>query len=145
MDYRTLHLLLRCGREFSHNSMRRQELNDTECMICSYIHSSDGCSQDDVAEALKTDKTTVAKALACLEEKNCVTRTVDEADRRVKRLSLTSSGREKTETLVKVHNDWLSRVMECLSEDEKTQFENCCGRLLSAAENLRKENGENKR
>ena len=141
MDYQTLNLLFRCGKEFSHGKIRQQELSDTECMICSYIFSHENCSQDDVSVALKTDKTTVGKALACLENKACVRRTQDESDRRVKRLSLTDTGRAKVAELVDIHNNWLRDIMTCLSEEEQKQFENYCGRLLIAAEKLT-DNGE---
>ena len=141
MDYQILNLLFRCNKEFSHEKIRKQELSDTECMICSYIYSHENCSQDDVSVALKTDKTTVGKALASLEKKNCVVRTTDGADKRIKRLSLTENGREKVAELVDIHNNWLRDIMTCLSEEEQKQFENFCDRLLSAAEKLTLDNG----
>ena len=136
MDYQTLNLLFRCNKEFSHERIRKQELSDTECMICSYIYSHGNCSQDDVSAALKTDKTTVGKALASLEGKACVLRTQDEADKRVKRLSLTAVGREKVTKLIDIHDHWLREIMTCLSEEEQKQFESICERLLAAAEKL---------
>ena len=136
MDYQTLNLLFRCNKEFSHEKIRLQELSDTECMICSYIYSHENCSQDDVSVALKTDKTTVGKALASLEKKNCVLRNQDTEDKRFKRLSLTAFGREKVSELVDIHNNWLNEIMKCLSEEEQKNFENYCKRLLNAAENL---------
>ena len=141
MDYQTLDLLFRCSREFSHKKIRMQELSDTECMICSYIFSHAGCSQDDVSVALKTDKTTVGKALAALENKGCVVRTQDLSDKRIKRLALTQIGREKVEKLLDIHNNWLREIMTCLSEGEQNQFENYCVRLLAAAEVLTQKNG----
>ena len=136
MDYQTLNLLFRCNKEFSHEKIRMQELSDTECMICSYIYSHKSCSQDDVSVALKTDKTTVGKALASLEKKNCVVRNQDTEDKRFKRLSLTADGHKKVSELVDIHNNWLNEIMKCLTEDEKKNFENYCDRLLNAAENL---------
>ena len=136
MDYQTLNLLFRCNKEFSHEKIRRQELSDTECMICSYIYSHENCSQDDVSVALKTDKTTVGKALTSLENKACVIRTQDEADKRVKRLSLTDAGRKKVAELIDIHDGWLRDIMTCLSPEEQKQFENICKRLLAAAEKL---------
>ena len=136
MDYQTLNLLFRCSKEFSHEKIRLQELSDTECMICSYIYSHENCSQDDVSVALKTDKTTVGKALASLEKKNCVLRNQDTSDKRFKRLSLTAFGREKVSELVDIHNNWLNEIMKCLTEEEQKNFENYCKRLLNAAENL---------
>lgn len=136
MDYQTLNLLFRCNKEFSHSKIRMQELSDTECMICSYIYSHENCSQDDVSVALKTDKTTVGKALASLEKKNCVVRNQDTADKRFKRLSLTDAGHKKISELVDIHNNWLAEIMNCLSEEEQKNFENYCDRLLTAAEKL---------
>ena len=141
MDYQILNLLFRCNKEYSHEKIRRQELSDTECMICSYVFLHENCSQDDVSTALKTDKTTVGKALAALEKKNCVARTADKADKRIKRLSLTENGRRKIAALMDLHNNWLSEIMTCLSGEEQKQFENYCGRLLSAAEKLAQRNG----
>ena len=138
MDFQTLNLLFRCNKEFSHEKIRRQELSDTECMICSYIYSHENCSQDDVSVALKTDKTTVGKALMSLEKKNCVLRVQDAADKRVKRLSLTDTGREKIAALADLHNNWLEKILTCLSREEQEQFENYCERLLAAAEQLTK-------
>lgn len=143
MDYQILNLLFRCNKEFSHEKIRKQDLSDTECMICSYIYSHENCSQDDVSGALKTDKTTVGKALASLESKECVVRTQDEFDKRIKRLSLTDVGRKKVAELVDIHNNWLHDIMTCLTKEEQKQFENYCKRLLVAAEKLT-DNGGNK-
>lgn len=142
MDYQTLNLLFRCSKKFNHEKIRMQELSDTECMICSYIYSHENCSQDDVSVALKADKTTVGKALASLEKKNCIVRTQDAADKRIKRLSFTGAGREKVGKLADLHNNWLAEIMTCLSENEQKQFENYCDRLLAAAEKLTLNNGD---
>lgn len=143
MDYQILNLLFRCNKEFSHEKIRLQKLSDTECMICSYIYSHEKCSQDDVSVALKTDKTTVGKALASLENKGCVVRIQDESDKRIKRISLTDVGLEKVAELLDVHNNWLRDIMTCLSSEEQKQFENYCERLLAAAEKLTENNGGN--
>ena len=136
MDYQILNLLFRCSKEFSHRKIRMQDLSDTECMICSYIYSHENCSQDDVSVALKTDKTTIGKALASLERRNCVVRTQDVSDKRIKRLRLTGNGCEKVAQLVDLHDNWLSEIMTCLSEEEQRRFENYCRRLLDAAEKM---------
>lgn len=144
MDYQILNLLFRCSKEFSHEKIRLQELSDTECMICSYIFSHENCSQDDAAIALKTDKTTVGKALASLENKGCVVRTQDRTDKRIKRLFLSDLGRAKVAELVDIHNNWLHDIMTCLSGEEQKQFENYCKRLLAAAEKLTDNGGKRK-
>ena len=144
MDYQILNLLFRCNKEFSHEKIRKLELSDTECMICSYIYSHENCSQDDVSVALKIDKTTVGKALASLENKGCVVRPQDASDKRIKRLSLTDVGQKKVAELIDIHNNWLRDIMTCLSDKEQNQFENYCERLLAAAEKMTNNGGIDK-
>ena len=128
MDYQILNLLFRCSKEFSHEKIRKQELSDTECMICSYIYSHANCSQDDVSVTLKTDKTTVGKALASLENKECVVRTQDDADKRIKRLSLTAVGREKVAELVDMRLQSACSCSFALSEFFPTsKMQKCIG------------------
>lgn len=143
MDFTTLNLLFRCSKEYSHEKIHLKDLSDTECMICSFIYAHPDCSQENVATALKADKTTVAKALAALEGKSCVQRTRDETDRRKMRLRLTETGYDRVAGLIDIHNEWLSAVLSCLSPEEQAQFENYCERLLSQAESLadKRENG----
>ena len=136
MDFLTLDLLLRCNREYSHRELRSQNVNDSECMICTYVYSNPGCSQDDAAWALKMDKTTVAKALLALETKGYVQRVQDAADKRVKRLCVTDAGREKITALIALHDRWLSQVLTCLSASEQAQFESYCQRVLLSAQAL---------
>ena len=136
MDVQIWTLLFRCQRDFSHNKLRDQNISDTECLLCTYVSSHEGCSQDDAAAALKMDKTTVAKALLALENRGIIERTQDTADKRIKRLRLTADGREKVSGLLELHNAWLTEVMSCLTPEEQAQFESCCERLLTAAEAL---------
>ncbi len=142
MDYQKLNLLFRCDKKFSHEKIRKQDLSDTECMICSYIYFHKNCSQEDVSVTLKTDKTTVGKALASLEKKNCVARMQDETDRRIKRLSLTEIGKNKISKLLDIHDFWLRDIMTCLSKEEQKQFENYLDRLNAAAEKLTYKKGK---
>ena len=136
MDFQTLDLLYRCSRIFSHGKIRSHGLSDTEYMLCSYVYSNPGRTQDDAAQALKIDKTTAAKALMSLEEKGCILRTQDSIDRRKKRLSVTSVGKEKIDGLMDLHDRWMTEIVSCLSPEEQRQFDNCCKRLLLAAEAL---------
>lgn len=140
MDFRTLNLLFRFSKEFSHSRIRMKGLSDTEYMICSFAYTNEGCSQDDVVSALKIDKTTVGKALFTLEKKGCVERTTDTKDKRKKCLRVTEEGYKRIMDLMNVHNDWLSEVMTCLSSEEQEQFEGYCKRLLAKAESLADEN-----
>lgn len=129
-----MNLLFQCSKEFSHNEKRNRNLSDTEYMICSFLQNHPDCSQEDVASAMKIDKTTVAKALLTLEDKQCIQRLQDRSDRRIKRLRITETGLSRVSSLMNTHNEWLSEIMSCLTTDEQKQFEGYCERLLIAAE-----------
>lgn len=140
MDFKTLNLIYRFSKDFSHRKIRMKGLSDTEYMICTYVYSNEGCSQDDVVSALKIDKTTIGKALFTLEKKGCVARSTDTADKRKKCLRVTEEGYKKIMDLMSVHNDWMSEVLTCLSPKEQDMFEDYCKRILCKAELLAKEN-----
>lgn len=134
MDFQVLNLLLKCGMDFGHKRIRNRGLSDTECLICSYVYSHPGCSQDDAVQGLRMDKTTLAKALRTLEDKGCVERTQDAQDRRKNVLKVTQSGAERISEIAHLHDRWLSGILETLNPEERSQFESYCARLLEAAE-----------
>ena len=138
MDFQTLNHLYRYSMEFSHEKIRITELSDTECMICSFVYGHPDCSQDDVANALKMDKTTIGKAISSLETKKCILREKDTSDKRRNRLRITEHGFERISNLINIHNEWLTEILDCLSAEEQTRFEEYCSRLLARAEELAK-------
>lgn len=143
MDFRTLDLLFKCGKEFRHKRIRDCGLSETELMICSYIYSHADCSQDDVVRGLRIDKTTAAKAMQTLEGKDLVLRTKNQSDRRRKDLRLTPAGTARIASILNLHDRWLCGVLTCLSPEERTQFESYCYRLLCAAERMLSDQKEN--
>lgn len=144
MNFQTLNLLFNCNKEFNHQKIRTHGLTDTECMICSFIYSSPECSQDDVVQALRLDKTTVGKALQKLESKGFVIREQSLSDRRKKVLQITESGFAQIKNVMHLHDEWMNSVMSCLTLEEQAQFEDYCRRLLVEAESLatKKHDGE---
>jgi len=139
MFFENFHLLLRCGREYGHQKLRDGGFGDTAHMLCAYIYSHEGCSQDEVAQALRLDKTTVAKALQGLESSGRINRVQDRCDKRRHVLSVTGEGRADIARMIAIRDDWMNRVQSVLSEEERRQFDGYCERLLRAAEDLLKE------
>ena len=134
MDFQMLNLLLSCGKEFSHRRIRESGFSETECLICTYVLSHPGCSQDSAVQALRMDKTTLAKAVQGLETRGLLLRAQDTDDRRKKVLTLSTDGEHRIRAVTNLHDRWLKNVFSVLSPDEQTQFENLFLRLLRAAE-----------
>lgn len=143
MDFLRINVLLNCERGFLARNADGPSLNETECKICTYIHQNPLCSQDNVARSLKLDKTTVAKALLCLENKGLVTRNIDKQDRRRKMLSITPEGEKISRALRTAHDEWLEKILVCLTPEERANFDNYCTRILKTAEQIIAEDREN--
>lgn len=140
MDFRTLNILFKAGKEFGHRKIKNSGISDTGCMICSFVCSHQGCAQDDVVKAFHMDKTTTAKAMKTLEDKGYIIRNLDEEDRRRKSLSVTPLAEEKLSKIFDLHEKWMTEVMTVLSGEEQAKFEEYCIRLIEAAEKMKEEN-----
>lgn len=139
MDFQILNSLMKMTKSFAHRQIRASGLNDTECMICSYVYAHENCSQDEVSKALCMDKTTVTKSMQLLENMGILLRIPDETDKRRNVLSLTNEGKEKCSQILHIHDEWVGKVMEELNEEEQKQFEKYCRRLINSAEKLQEE------
>ena len=139
MDFQLLNALMKMTKGFAHRQIREDGFNDTECMICSYVYAHENCSQDEVAKALCMDKTTVTKSIQVLEKMGVLLRVSDKVDKRRNVLNLTEAGKEKCSGILHIHDEWISKVMEELNEEEQKQFESYCRRLISAAKRIQEE------
>lgn len=144
MDFQLLNSLMKMTKGFAHKQIRANGLNDTECMICSYVYTHENCSQDDVAKALCMDKTTVTKSLQVLENKGILLRISDKADKRRNVLRLTTNGKERCSQILHIHDEWIGKVMEELNDEEQKQFESFCRRLINAAKRIQEEEKKQK-
>ena len=133
MNFHTLNLLMRYAKAYGHKEIRVLGLSETEHTICTFLFGHSGVSQDDVSDALRLDRTTVARALLTLEEKRMVTRRRNPQNRRKNLLYLTEEGRKSMAEVVGIYDRWLAGISACLSEEEQTKFDDCCSRLLAAA------------
>jgi DNA-binding MarR family transcriptional regulator len=134
-----LYLLLRYAKEFCHSQIKNIGVSDTEHLICTFLLGHYGGSQDDVAEALKLEKATVARALLSLEKKGYVERSINSDNRRKYILTLTQFGKESIAEVSDIYDVWLQKISSCLTEQEQKQFDEYCKRLLIVSEELCKE------
>lgn len=143
LNFQMINMLFSCSKELSHKKIRNSGLSDTECLICSYVSQNKNCSQDDVVQALRMNKTTVAKAMLSLEEKGFIQRETDKTDRRKNVLRITENGIDSCAEIMHLHDIWMDRIMSVLTNEEQEQFESCCVKLLCKAEELISEQKRN--
>lgn len=137
MDFHNLNLLTKYAKEYGHSRIRVVGMSDTEHTICTFLFAHDGMSQDDVCEALRLDKATVARALLTLEEKGFVNRMPNSENRRKNLLSITDEGKKSIADVVHIYDEWFAQISACLSPEEQQRFDEYCSRLLAAAKKYR--------
>ena len=136
MDFHQFNLLAKYAKGYGHSKIRVVGMSDTEHTICTFLFAHDGMSQDDVCEALRLDKATVARALLTLEEKGFVNRATNLENRRKNLLSITEEGKRSIADVVHIYDEWFAQISACLSPQEQRCFDEYCGRLLAAARKI---------
>ena len=139
MEFSKLSMLIKLGRDFGHEQIRDAGFSDTEHAICTFLCFHDQVSQDMIADALMLDKTTVAKALRSMEEKQLILREQDAQNRRKNRICVTEAGRASVSASMHIYDDWFSSVCDCLSEEECRQLDSSIDRMIDCALKLREQ------
>ena len=83
------------------------------------LQINDGRNQEEIAETLKIDKGTTARALKKLEEQGFVTRIKDENDKRSNKIYLNDKAKDVREGVLDVLNDWNKEITKSLTEEEE--------------------------
>ena len=95
-----------------------------------------GVSSRDLCEFLDLRPSSLSEMLSRAEADGLLTRTADEADRRVQRISLTEKGRKAVTEMETARDLDARRRVSCLTEEEKEQFCRLCDKLSEHMERL---------
>ena len=95
-------------------------------------HHAKGARPSDISSALVIPRQTLTRVLAELEKAGCISRSVNEADRRSAFIRITPAGRERLEQLHDLLHAAESRALEHFSVDELSRFADFSERLLDA-------------
>ena len=79
------------------------------------------------------DKTTTTRAIQKLEEHHLVKRQVDQQDRRINRVYLTSAGYALQKELIRFSDDWEKILLANFDDTDKTHLENVMLKLAKNA------------
>ena len=103
-----------------------------------------GRSQEEIAHELCLNKSTVARALTCLEERGYITRTPQPNDKR----QLSVYPTEKMLTILpevkRVSDEWMTLLSEGIGEDELAVFNSVLERMQTKARKITEEQDEKK-
>ena len=93
-------------------------------------------SSRELCEFLDLRPSSLSEMLARAEADGLITRTVDEADRRIQRISLSEKGRKAVTEMEAARDLDARKKTSCLTEEEKRQFCELCNRLSEHIERL---------
>ncbi len=142
MHYRELGNILRISRCFE--TFRRQQMKDVElhpmmALFVSHICRKPGCTQKYLVERLCLDKTTVAHALAKLEDKGYVEQRTSEEDARCKALYPTEKAMELAPRLHESYDAFYNALVSGLSEEDHQEIDRLTTVMYNNAYQLIKE------
>ncbi len=95
-----------------------------------------GVSSRELCEFLDLRPSSLSEILTRSEAEGLLTRTVDEADRRVLRISLTEKGRKAVTEMENARDLDARKKTACFTEEEKKQFIALCDKLSAHMERL---------
>ncbi len=95
-----------------------------------------GVSSRELCELLDLRPSSLSEMLTRAEAEGFLTRTVDEADRRIQRVSLTEKGRRAIDEMENARNREAEKKTSCFTEEEKRQFCALCDKLSAHLERL---------
>ncbi|MEW9700004.1 MarR family winged helix-turn-helix transcriptional regulator [Paenibacillus sp. SI8] len=116
---RWVSLLYRYGQMYIGEHLKNYDIGRGQHIFLNALYKEDGLTQEELAEYLKIDKGTTAKALKKLEEQGYITRTVSRKDKRCNEVHLTEKALLIKDDVRKVLVDWRERLTYGMTEEEK--------------------------
>lgn len=103
------------------NRMFRQariDITVEQFSVLALLWYKEGMNQQEIANSLNRDKTTITRVLENMFRKNLLVKATDQADRRNKRIFLTQKGKELQDKSLQLTNGVYTKVMANLDEGE---------------------------
>lgn len=98
-------------------------INGTQLHLLFEIAHQTNINQEKIATRCNINKGAVARSIKKLEEKQLITRQIDENNRRQNIISLTSKGKETLNEANKILNTWESEVFDNYTKEEKNRLQ----------------------
>lgn len=122
---------------FSNNRFGRRGMGFGQMNIIGEIIENEGFSQDQLANVLDLDKTTIAKALKRLELNELIIRKSNDEDKRKKLIYVTDEAK-KMQSMINSHLEEESKLLfEGISDEELNDFENTLNKIENNIEGRR--------
>ncbi len=116
---RWVSLIYRYGQMYIGEHLKKYDIGRGQHIFINALYKEDGLTQEELADYLKIDKGTTAKALKKLEDQGYITRTVSKKDKRCNEVHLTEKALLIKGDVRKVLTEWRERLTFGLTDEEK--------------------------
>jgi len=115
------------------HAIREKKLNVTveQFSVLTILWYEDGLIQQEIANRLTRDKTTLTRVINTMEKGYLVVRIPDKSDRRINRIYLTYRGKELQKLLTETTGSIYMNAIKGISAKELGEFINVMNKLLS--------------
>ena len=124
------------GWRYTRNRLTHPGLTNAAYDVCGIVWQSGSTNQDNIAKALKMDKSSVAKVVNKCVNDGLIERRVNPSNRREYILTLTPQGQTVVQELVDIVEQWLEEALSILSEEERVQFMNIVERVADHTDKM---------
>ena len=118
---------------YRHSKISASDLQSSHYAYVLSICREPGRSQEDIARELCVNKSTVARALNCLEDAGYISRTASLADERQFAVYPTDKSLTVLPQLKNASDEWMKLLSEGISEDELLIFDSVLRRMQDRA------------
>jgi DNA-binding MarR family transcriptional regulator len=108
---------------FLNRELADSDVTATELMYLGTLYVQDGITQDDLAKEYCIDKAATTRTIQGMEKKGIVVRKADPADKRAKRVYLTTTAYSYQSRIEEVQRKWMAIADIGMSEEESAVFE----------------------
>ena len=97
------------------------------------LYKHDGITQEELAQKVKLDKGTTARAIKKLEDQGYVKRVKKENDKRAYKLEVTEKAEQIKKDVYVIMNEWENEVRKCLANEESQELANLLNKLSKSS------------
>lgn len=115
--------LYRKGSSSINKEISKYGIGSGQFMFLLELYKKDGKNQEEIAEDLKMDKGTTARALKKLEEQGFLTRLKDEKDKRSNKIYLSDKAKNIRKDIFNILDDWNKQITKSLTKEEVKMLE----------------------
>ncbi|SFQ31138.1 MarR family winged helix-turn-helix transcriptional regulator [Pseudomonas borbori] len=122
-----MHDVSRLRRVVFDSMMKPLNVTRSQWWVLAYLSRRDGMAQSDLADMLELGKAALGGIIDRLEAAEFIMRRPDPVDRRVKRIYLTSLGKQTINEMRVMSHDMSERILEGLDHDQRILLSDMLG------------------